>query len=105
MVEKTVKICDECKKQLAAHTCAICGAKDICQRCCNRLGLNMVLDTSKYFFERTKTPLCKACCENLDRLEVIDKNLVMDQGGDTIIKALKKMFILKGLEDRAEKKK
>ena len=55
MVEKKVKICDECKKKVSKKSCSFC-KRDLCEDC-----LDEDLDEDGYF----KFTTCDICAEKL----------------------------------------
>jgi len=99
MAEKTIKICDNCKKQVATSECAICGNWDLCQRCGNRIYLMSSLNTVSDWSNSERFAICKPCRERWLKLDDENKKSILDIAGKAAISALRKVLITESLKD------
>ena len=97
MVEKTVKICDECNKTIAMQKCDFCG-KDLCLACVSRVDLltSHILGQKEKFLELR---ICNKCYKVFKSInEKADKEF-LDDIKEQIKSYVIKKSLVKGLKD------
>lgn len=95
MTKKEIILCDDCKEKVAKHKCLFCD-KDLCNECKKTMVIQRF--RSRYDNNNLNIPFCEECFKVYDEIE-LEQEFFNDIGLQ-IIDYLKKMAILKNLEEK-----
>lgn len=92
MVERKVRVCDRCDKNISKGVCETCG-KDICETCFTTAEIMVEVQCITYL------KVCKVCLETIDELEFPkDPDLKKE-----LLEKIKNLMVLENLKDKPKK--